>query len=205
MQRDTQNTAAVSEKERAVFEAVFRLLGEGREFHELKVADIAAEAGIGKGTVYEYFPSKEDILPRAIVYRLEKGFEAADRLLENDAEYPALIGDLLDGAAKVFTHASTGAGALITAMLRQGPQKAQGKSKVFALWCAGKMTELCEKLAERGKAAGAVRSGIEPEFLRFAFSAAVSAYVQYVGCNASGCSDRKTREYATCMFLAAVG
>lgn len=30
-------------------------------FADAKMADVAAEAGIGKGTIYEYFPSKEDV------------------------------------------------------------------------------------------------------------------------------------------------
>ncbi len=48
------------------------ILGAARElfleqgFHETRVEDIAARAGIGKGTVYTYFPSKRDLLVEII-------------------------------------------------------------------------------------------------------------------------------------------
>lgn len=200
----TWQPRAVGEKERAIFEAVFQLLSEGREFHDLKVAEIAARAGIGKGTVYEYFPCKEAILPRAIVYRLGQGFEAAGRLLAQEIDFQQLLARLLDGAAAVFTNANTSAGALIAAVLRQGPKK-QEDTRPFARWCSERMAELCEKLASRGKAVGAVREDIAPEYLRFCFSAAASAYVQQLGCDPNEQNRDKIRWFAVQMFLTAVG
>lgn len=50
------------EKEIAVYEAVLKLLGQGENLSALTVSRIAAAAGIGKGTVYEYFSSKEEIV-----------------------------------------------------------------------------------------------------------------------------------------------
>lgn len=47
------------EKKAAVFRAVLKLLRQGRPLGDLKVSEIAEAAGIGKGTVYEYFPSRE--------------------------------------------------------------------------------------------------------------------------------------------------
>ena len=44
-----------SEKEISIFKGIMDLLNQGYRIHEMKVADIAAAAGIGKGTVYEYF------------------------------------------------------------------------------------------------------------------------------------------------------
>ena len=50
------------QRETAVYQAVLRLIGNGADITKLRVQEIAAEAGIGKGTVYEYFSSKEEIL-----------------------------------------------------------------------------------------------------------------------------------------------
>ncbi len=44
-----------------IFEACIKVFGE-KGIHKTKIADIAKEAGIGKGTVYEYFKSKDEIL-----------------------------------------------------------------------------------------------------------------------------------------------
>ena len=53
---------SMPEKKAAVFRAVLHLLRQGRPLGDLKVSEIAEAAGIGKGTVYEYFPSREELL-----------------------------------------------------------------------------------------------------------------------------------------------
>lgn len=50
------------ERETALYEAALRLIAKGVNPTAMKVQQIADEAGIGKGTVYEYFASKEEIL-----------------------------------------------------------------------------------------------------------------------------------------------
>jgi len=50
------------EREIALYEAALRLIARGVNPAAMKVQQIADEAGIGKGTVYEYFASKEEIL-----------------------------------------------------------------------------------------------------------------------------------------------
>ena len=54
----------------AIYEAVNRLIGEGRDVSQIIVSDIAHEAGIGKGTIYDYFENKEEIIGRALYYQL---------------------------------------------------------------------------------------------------------------------------------------
>ncbi len=49
-----------NEKIEAIFAVAFRLFGT-RGFSETKMSDIAEEAGIAKGTIYLYFPSKEEL------------------------------------------------------------------------------------------------------------------------------------------------
>ncbi|WZL71809.1 TetR/AcrR family transcriptional regulator [Clostridiaceae bacterium 35-E11] len=40
-------------------------------FHKAKVSDIAAEAGIGKGTIYEYFDSKQQLFIKMVQWHIE--------------------------------------------------------------------------------------------------------------------------------------
>lgn len=60
------------DKELALYDGVVALIGSGKSFGELTVADIASEAGIGKGTVYEYFKTKDEIVAKALVYTIKK-------------------------------------------------------------------------------------------------------------------------------------
>ena len=59
---------SMPEKKAAVFRAVLHLLRQGRPLGDLKVSEIAEAAGIGKGTVYEYFASKDEILQGMALY-----------------------------------------------------------------------------------------------------------------------------------------
>lgn len=63
-------------KEQNILAAAVEIIGEGiSSIHSLKVADIAERAGIGKGTVYEYFASKEEIICEAICYHIRTNLE----------------------------------------------------------------------------------------------------------------------------------
>lgn len=53
--------AADPEKRKRLLHAAVQTFGR-RGFHEAKIAEIAAEAGVAEGTVYLYFRSKEDLL-----------------------------------------------------------------------------------------------------------------------------------------------
>lgn len=57
-----------SDKIVAIYHAIEELVAEGADLLSMRVSDIAAKAGIGKGTTYEYFSSKEEMIVKAMVY-----------------------------------------------------------------------------------------------------------------------------------------
>ena len=63
-------------KENRILEAAADLIGENyHAIRTLKVADIANRAGVGKGTVYEYFSSKEEIIQKAVCHCIRRQME----------------------------------------------------------------------------------------------------------------------------------
>lgn len=60
----------ISPKVEALFRAVGDLIEEGVDINVIKVSDITQRAGIGKGTAYEYFSNKEEIIASAMVYQV---------------------------------------------------------------------------------------------------------------------------------------
>lgn len=60
-----------AEKELLIFEAFKKIIIDNSNIESIKVSDIAKGAGIGKGTVYEYFKSKDEIIARSIIYNFK--------------------------------------------------------------------------------------------------------------------------------------
>ena len=55
----------------AIYHAIEDLVAEGADISSMRVSDIAAKAGIGKGTTYEYFSSKEEMVVKALIYLVD--------------------------------------------------------------------------------------------------------------------------------------
>lgn len=58
-------------KVKATYQAIIQLLIEGVDLNNLTVSEITNRAGIGKGTVYDYFSNKEDMIAGALFYEME--------------------------------------------------------------------------------------------------------------------------------------
>lgn len=63
-----KNVFAPSEKVRKMYEAIAAYVEEKRDLSTVKVSEITSRAGIGKGTAYEYFSSKEEIIVHATMW-----------------------------------------------------------------------------------------------------------------------------------------
>lgn len=75
------------DKKTNIYEATLSLIYENSDLSSIKVADIATRANIGKGTVYEYFESKEQIIGEALIYMLNKGIDSLAPLLNNVEDF----------------------------------------------------------------------------------------------------------------------
>ncbi len=75
MKNPTKNSA----KYHQILDALQELL-ENSDIQYISVSDIAQKAGIGKGSIYYYFPSKDAIVDALIVRSYEKPIETAKNL-----------------------------------------------------------------------------------------------------------------------------
>ena len=71
-----------SQKEEAMYEAVIEMLNEKTQVSQIKVSDITKRAGIGKGTAYEYFSSKEELVFKAFLYDSYRSIRSVDAHLK---------------------------------------------------------------------------------------------------------------------------
>lgn len=84
-----------SEKEIEIFKAVFNLAKSGKDFNNLRVQEIADAANMGKGTLYEYFKSKDEILEKSFDYFLQEEFIHAYHLLAQGKNFEDKIKQIL--------------------------------------------------------------------------------------------------------------
>jgi len=73
----------VEEKRTTILEAAIQTFAS-KGFHAARISDVAQLAGIGKGTVYLYFSSKEDLLISILQQYVSEAFAFADQLDEQD-------------------------------------------------------------------------------------------------------------------------
>jgi TetR/AcrR family fatty acid metabolism transcriptional regulator len=67
-------------KSRAILAAASQIF-QSREFHEVLIDDIAALAGTGKGTIYRYFSTKEELFFVSVLHGLDDLHAALSREL----------------------------------------------------------------------------------------------------------------------------
>ncbi len=80
----------------AMYQAVMEFINEGCDINTLKVADITGRAGIGKGTAYEYFSSKEEIISSSVLYYVQECFEKLQQISTDDGTFQQKVNEVMD-------------------------------------------------------------------------------------------------------------
>lgn len=113
---------------------------------------IAKKAGVGIGTLYRHFPTREDLIFELYRAEVQQMAQAADDLL---AEHPPLHAFKL-WLARFARYAMTKAG-LIGAL-----QSATSRGR-FAQEARGPLTSALQRLLDANRAAGTLRADLEPD------------------------------------------
>lgn len=85
-------------KRQAILAAAIAVFAE-KGYHSTKMADIAQKAEMGKGTLYEYFRTKEE-LPKSIFGLMVKEFD--QRILQLEQAYPEPVDAIMAGIQLCF-------------------------------------------------------------------------------------------------------
>ncbi len=89
-------------KVKAIYQAVIELFMDGADLNNLTVSEITAKAGIGKGTAYEYFSNKEEMIAGALFHELKKECQdMCGQLREEDGLYARMDRVLISMEKKI--------------------------------------------------------------------------------------------------------
>ncbi|WP_194912931.1 TetR/AcrR family transcriptional regulator [Catenulispora rubra] len=114
---------------------------------EASVADIARRAGVGKGTVFRHFPTKDDLIAAIVLDRVEDLRAVGERLLTAEDPGAALL-EFLIAAGHQRQQRD------LSFLMAAGELKPEVKQAQAALFQA------IEDLVARARAAGAVRPDV---------------------------------------------
>lgn len=95
-------TDKIPAKVEKLYGAVIHLLEDGKNVSSLTVAEITEKAGIGKGTAYEYFKSKEEMIARAILYGIIQSFEEIEHRIGSLTSFQAKYMEILNWLEEIF-------------------------------------------------------------------------------------------------------
>ena len=102
----------LAEKEILMYQAVIEMVREDYDINSIKVSDITSRAGIGKGTAYEYFSCKEEIIVKALLFDTYSHLKEIEGILNKKSVYKDKLFLLLDYLEENLPH-SKGTGSLM--------------------------------------------------------------------------------------------
>lgn len=159
--------AAPSDKRRRIIDAAVKVFAE-RGFYHARVSEVAAEAGVAGGTIYNYFKNKDDLLISLFEDRMEAilaDFRAELAGIEKVSDRLRRFVELhLAMVARDPTLAE-----VLTVELRQSSKfMREYKARKF-----GEYLALLESLVVEGIQCGEFRADIDPKILRRALFGAI--------------------------------
>lgn len=102
----------IAEKEMLMYKAVIEMVQEDYNINSIKVGEITQRAGIGKGTAYEYFSCKEEIIVKALLFDTYSHLKSIDVMLKEKRAYKEKLFLLLDYLEENLPH-TNGIGSLM--------------------------------------------------------------------------------------------
>ena len=89
------------QKRRDILHAAMEVFAE-KGVYDFKMIDIANAAGVGKGTLYEYFKSKEELVGGCLDLHAEQYFSVADDWQKEELPPPERIKSLIEYACEIY-------------------------------------------------------------------------------------------------------
>lgn len=171
-----------NEKVLAMYRAVCGLVEDGYELSDMKVSDITDRAGIGKGTAYEYFRSKEEILLRAMEYNFTKQYQELRQALEQETSFKNAVEYAFDWMERNMSRKRLAYQTLkfVDELRKKAKHMDEDCIRQKMKKGTGLFDEILDHLAELGKKEGLVRSDILQELVRVEIYSRFTGYFVYL-------------------------
>jgi AcrR family transcriptional regulator len=130
----------------------------GRGGLDVSVREIAREAGVGVGTVYRHFPTRDDLVDAVLEDAFEEIVGAGERALEADDAWAGFTG---------FIEETLTLTARIRVLKDVVDDEERGRERAASM--RARLRPITAELIRRAQAAGALRADFTPEDLSLVF------------------------------------
>ncbi|NMA92657.1 MAG: TetR/AcrR family transcriptional regulator [Firmicutes bacterium] len=169
------------QKRKAVYDGVIALMEKGLNPYTIKVSDIASEADIGKGTLYDYFSSKEEAISRAILYYIKIGLEHTFTRVKDQSKFKNKFHEILHVIAEQVDSNISIFRILLSVGATQEFYGYLSEYRGELLAHLSKIHEIYDHLAKCGVREGAIRDGRDPYYRDMVITGAILGFSQYFG------------------------
>jgi len=155
-------TAARGEKRPLILQAAIEVFAE-QGFASVTVAEIADRAGIGKGTVYEYFSSKDELLFAVFEWMNDKIFERICSLLDEGGSTRERLQRLLNLGAQITREQVEMQAVVLDFWSASRGTKSEEPYNQACLTTFRAYRRLIADVIREGQTAGELRAAVDPE------------------------------------------
>ena len=163
-----------TEKEISVFKGVMALSKEGKKIYNVTVQDIAKAANVGKGTLYEYFTSKEEILLNTIVYYLSLENAKAQQIADSGMSFRDMIYNLYDLILDSFEDGFAVVNQIASGESILDIPRLISEKKEYLDYAMSRRDKLVLQILKQGAEEGTIRMDFSQEYIVMAIMANLS-------------------------------
>lgn len=164
------------EKEIAIFNGVITLIREGVEIHDMKVADIAIKANIGKGTLYNYFKTKEEIISKALLYMMEGEFYKTVEMVDAKEGFKNKFYAILEAIEESFKNTNSTINWIISNMQEKSIFKYISEDNTLFEKLRKQILKAMSMLCILGVKEGIIKPQEDQEYEYFVFTSVILTY-----------------------------
>jgi AcrR family transcriptional regulator len=184
-----------NDKKKQIMLAVEKLAAK-KAIYEITLDEVAATAKIGKGTIYQYFKSKEDLFFEVAVSGFDELCELLRKAVPDNALFSVKFNNLCSHIIKFFASRRQ----LLQIMLTQSSCTCWPENRFRQIWTSKRknLVKTVANILSEGVDEGQIRSDLSTDFLAAALLGIFRAYVR--DSDASSDSTPKS-ELLTDLFL----
>jgi AcrR family transcriptional regulator len=155
----------MKDKKTLIFEAALEMISSGIPENEMTISAIAKKAGIGKGTVYEYFSSKAELLIETVNFFIDIATRRLTAVVSTGSfreqffSFLKQVGSIIDENERLFSFL----------FLNQDVLRIEFERKGFSENRDKRLLELLEKIVDEGQREKLLRENISQIDIIFSF------------------------------------